>query len=98
MKPTNADFLPHSGGDNNLAVIMSAYQPPSAIQCSGKFRAMSSCQDVLEGMPVTTEKEAFGPPTDRTTQVLLPQAVESCEMINGPPCVLVFFSDISSNR
>ncbi|KAF6220745.1 hypothetical protein HO133_003178 [Letharia lupina] len=73
------------GGDNNLAVIMSAYQPPSAIQCSGKFRAMSSCQDVLEGMPVTTEKEAFGPSTDPTTQVLLPQAVESGEMINGPP-------------
>lgn len=52
---------------------------------------MSSCQDVLEGMPVTTEKEAFGPPTDQTTQVLLPRTVESGEMINGPSRVLVFF-------
>lgn len=41
-----------------------------------------SCEDVLEDMPATTDKETFGPPTDPTAKVWLPQAVESGRPMN----------------
>lgn len=70
------------GGDNNLAVILGAYHPPSEIQCGGTFMPRLSCEDVLEDMPATTDKETFGPPTDPTAKVWLPQAVESGRPMN----------------
>lgn len=83
-----------SGGDNKLAVIMGAYKLPSAVQCRGTFEPMASCQDVLQDMPATTEKETFGPSTDQTAKVLLPQGVESGKRVDQSICsVLRFLSD-----
>lgn len=44
---------------------------------------MESCENVLEDMPTTTETEVFGPLTDSTAQVHLPQAVQSGKLITA---------------
>lgn len=75
------------GGDNHLAVIIAAYQPTSEIRCRGLFLPMESCENVLEDMPTTTETEVFGPLTDSTAQVHLPQAVQS----DDTKCMLTIF-------
>lgn len=43
---------------------------------------MTSCEDILEDMPTTTEVEIFGPPSNTSATVLLPQAVESGKLVN----------------
>ncbi|KAL9134382.1 MAG: hypothetical protein Q9175_004434 [Cornicularia normoerica] len=70
------------GGDNKLAVIMAAYKIPATVQCRGRFDPMTSCEDILEDMPTTTEVEIFGPPSNTSATVLLPQAVESGKLVN----------------
>lgn len=71
-------FRVYEGGDHNLAVIMGGYQPTSEIRCGGRISLLTtSCEDVLEDMPATTENEVFGPATDPTSQVLLPHIVQS---------------------
>lgn len=83
MSHTKPDCLHQPGGDNNLAVIMAAYQPTSGIQCRGLFLPVESCEDILEDMPVTSEVEVFGPQSDTTAKVWLPQAVESGKLITA---------------
>ena len=69
----------YAGGDNKLAVIMSAYKPTSAIRCSGAALFYDPCEEIVLDMPATTEKLAFGPPTDPTSKIPLPYVVESGE-------------------
>lgn len=68
-------ILRYVGGDNRLAVIMGAYQSPSAIQCRGAFPSSDSCHSVLEDMPATTKMEFFGNAENTSATVLLPQSV-----------------------
>ena len=60
---------------------MGGYRSTSDIQCRGRFSPITSCEDVLEDMPVTSEVEVFGPPTDPSAQVWVPQVVQSGKLI-----------------
>ena len=91
-------FLSRAGGDNNLAVIMGGYKSPSAIQCRGHTLITDSCNDVLEDMPATTEMEIFGPITNTSATVLLPQAVQSGKLRNQVPYCPGFLSDRPLSR
>ena len=64
-----------AGGDNNLAVIMGAYEP--MVQCKGVISSWKSCKDIMYDMPAFTNDEIFGPPTDPSAAIHLPQQVES---------------------
>ena len=66
-----------SGGDNNLAVILRAYEPE--VQCGVRsiFTDAPSCGGLLADMPATTEKTLFGPGDVPGVQEPLPQGIIS---------------------
>lgn len=64
-----------SGGDNNLAVIMSTFEPK--VQCRGPFETANSCKHVLADMPASTEIEVFGPKDSSFVMEELPQEIVS---------------------
>lgn len=84
-KPHEAYALRYSGGDNNLDVIMGAYEAPSAAQCRGSFSPSASCEELLEDMPSSHGVEIFGPLQNPSATVLLPQAVESGKPLEPSP-------------
>ena len=62
---------------------MGGYQPTSEIRCGGaSLLPTSSCEDILEDMPATTENEVFGPATDHTAQVVVPHLVQPGKLVS----------------
>ena len=76
----NAHFF--VGGDDNLAVIMGAYQSPSAIYCLEKFASPESCVQVLDDMHTAKTQETFGPRTNPSATIKGRQEVSSGRLVN----------------
>lgn len=71
-----------TGGDGNLAIILGTYSPN--IQCSGAIRGWPSCSDIMNGMDVTSTNVKFGPHSDPSAQVTLPDTLSSSELLSLP--------------
>lgn len=78
------------GGDNNLNVILSTYEPHHNIRCgrSENFGNAPSCENVLADMPATEEMTLFGPGTAPGIEEPLPQLIASAD----EKCFLRLFS------
>ncbi len=72
------------GGDDNLAVIVGAYNRP--VQCRGHFPAWESCRELLRDVPATKLKEYFG------VDVPLPYVMPSCKLTC---CATPWFGTVS---
>lgn len=71
--------LPPTGGDNNLRVILSQYDP-SDIRCYGRMsrpNILASCQEILDQMPAFNTPFEFGPSSDEGADVQLPKLLTS---------------------
>ena len=70
-----------SGGDNNLAVAILKYEPQ--VQCSGTVAPslLSSCQNIVDIMPASTDFTTWGPQDDPLAAVKLPLTFYSREFI-----------------
>lgn len=69
------------GGDNNLRVTLSKYDP-GHLRCYSKMRepdARASCQEVLDSMPAGDGDVRFGPRSDGSVGVVLPYLLVSSE-------------------
>ena len=76
----NAHF--YAGGDDNLAVIMGAYQSASAIYCLEKFDSPESCVQVLDDMQTAKTLEIFGARTNPSATIKGPHAFYSGRLVN----------------
>ena len=77
--PVCIKLNPAPGGDNNLNVILSTYEPHHNIRCgrSENFGNAPSCENVLADMPATEEMTLFGPGTAPGIEEPLPQLIAS---------------------
>lgn len=88
--PVCIKLNPAPGGDNNLNVILSTYEPHHNIRCgrSENFGNAPSCENVLADMPATEEMTLFGPGTAPGIEEPLPQLIASAD----EKCFLRLFS------
>lgn len=75
------------GGDNNLSVIVKRYEGPT--ECSGTVppSLLSSCQNIVDTMPVSTYFTTWGPAHDPLAVMKLPLAYysrESFRVVSAP--------------
>ncbi|CAD6576714.1 MAG: hypothetical protein ASARMPRED_007840 [Alectoria sarmentosa] len=75
--PSQGGIVKNIGGDNNIAVTMSVFEPK--VQCRGSFDTALSCKDVLADMPASTDSELFGPPGTPFVKEILPQEIASLD-------------------
>ena len=73
------DFV-RPGGDNNLAVIMGAYEKPKAT-CGGSLSSPYSCKDILNDMLTSTEEEVFDSGDNSSVTVQLPYSIQSGRLV-----------------
>ncbi|CAF9916553.1 hypothetical protein IMSHALPRED_003232 [Imshaugia aleurites] len=73
-------IITNIGGDNNLAVVLSTYEPNIRCSTTATFDAASSCGSILADMPASTEKLLFGPETAPGVQEQLPQLLASSKL------------------
>lgn len=81
------------GGDNNLAIILGAYEMP--VTCRGTLATWESCRDVLYDMPADKVRRVFGPGSDPAVTEDLPYKIDSCMCIDPllrKPCPLTKIS------
>lgn len=81
------------GGDNNLAIILGAYEMP--VTCRGTLATWESCRDVLYDMPADKVRRVFGPGSDPAVTEDLPYNIDSCMCIDPllrKPCPLTKIS------
>ncbi len=68
------------GGDNQLRVVLSTYQPN--VQCRGTIGPeWNSCKDILGDMPAGKPRITFGPRADKSVQQGLPVIYNSGEKL-----------------
>lgn len=72
-RDTHAQLGP--GGDNNLAVILSTYEPQIRCSPGTPFRNAPSCNGLLADMPASREKILWGPGSTPGVQEVLPQLI-----------------------
>lgn len=67
------------GGDNNLDLIMTEYQPRAQCNGPGTFPQdmQSSCGWILESMPVSQQQKTFGPQDDPAAEDITPQQIRT---------------------
>lgn len=65
------------GGDNNLAVVLSTYEPNIRCATARSFTHATSCDGLLAGMPASTARMVFGPDELPGVQEPLPQLIAS---------------------
>ena len=70
------------GGDNNLAVILTTYQPNIRCGVQDVFRGSPGCGEILAEMPASTGKMRFGPDGLPGVQEQLPQLFVTGELIS----------------
>ena len=69
------------GGDNNLRIVVEKYKTQN-VRCYGRMPApnvQSSCQQILNTMPVDTKEIFFGPKSDPLVDVVLPYLLLSSQ-------------------
>lgn len=76
------------GGDNNLAVVLSTYNPKVRCGDAEIFTHAPSCESVMADMPASTAKMLFGPESVPGVQEPLPQLIASADS----KCLLRVFS------
>ena len=68
------------GGDNQLHVVLSIYEPEDHVQCRGSLGVEASfCRDILSDMRADLERITFGPAEDPSVQQRLPYSMVSCK-------------------
>lgn len=75
---TDRPYPTSQGGDNNLALSLSIFNP--TVQCRGAFgHEWSSCRDILGDMPASGNRWVFGPRGLPGVQQGLPVSIDSCK-------------------
>ncbi|KAF6237650.1 hypothetical protein HO173_003851 [Letharia columbiana] len=82
------------GGDNNLAIILGAYEMP--VTCRGTLATWESCRDVLYDMPADKVRRVFGPGSDPAVTEDLPYNIDSSDLKCSANIFSAGKSDVSS--
>ena len=72
-----------TGGDNNLDLIMTEYQPKAQCNGPGTFPLgkQTACAQIIERMTVSQRPTVFGPRGDPATEAVLPQEIRTREAL-----------------
>ncbi|KAK3175974.1 hypothetical protein OEA41_007296 [Lepraria neglecta] len=80
------------GGDNNLDLIMTEYQPKAQCNGPGTFPLdkRTACGRIIERMTVSQRPTVFGPMGDPATEAITPHQIRTREALQIFYLVFVF--------